>query len=54
MLPGTGLGGYATSGGMLCRSRYTRFEPVPSVCVIVGDLNRDGRELERRAGNAGL
>lgn len=41
-------------GGWACRSRYTRFEPVPRVLVTVGPRKREGGEVDFRAGNAGL
>ena len=53
-LPGTGLGGYATFGGCLTRSRYTRLGPAGVVSVTTGPLNRDGRVTARRGGRLGL
>jgi hypothetical protein len=34
MLPGTGRGGYATEGGRLWRSIYSRFGPIPFVIIL--------------------
>lgn len=33
-LPGTGLGGYDTLGGVRCMSKYRRLGPLPMVDVM--------------------
>lgn len=56
MLPGTGRGGYATSGGWLWISKYTLRGPIPLVVVVIGPgggLNREGM-LAFRGGRDGL